>query len=56
MKDTQGRKFEYDCSSIQDDVIENMGFLEKFVDLPPVVMKTVRCITVYLWEKDTHGE
>ena len=33
-----------------------MGFLEHFVDSPPVVMKTVRCIFVYLWEKDTHGE
>ena len=56
MKDTQGRKSEYDCSSIQDDVIGNMGFLKKFVDLPPVVMKTVRSIIVYLWENDTHGE
>ena len=56
VKDTQGRKFEYDCSSIQDDVIGNMGFLENFVDSPLVVMKTVRCIIVYLWKKDTHGE
>ena len=56
VSDTQECQFQYDYSSIQDDVIGNMGFLEKFVDSPPVVMKTVRCIIVYLWEKDTHGE
>ena len=56
MSDTQECRFQYDYSSIQDDVIGNMGFLENFVDSPPVVMKTVRCIIVYLWEKDTHGE
>ena len=56
VSDTQECRFRYDYSSIQDDVIVNMGFLENFVDSPPVVMKTVRCIIVYLWEKDTHGE
>ena len=56
VSDTQECQFQYDYSSIQDDVIGNMGFLENFVDSPPVVMKTVRCIIVYLWEKDTHGE
>ena len=56
VSDTQECRFQYDYSSIQDDVIVNMGFLENFVDSPPVVMKTVRCIIVYLWEKDTHGE
>ena len=56
VSDTQECRFQYDYPSIQDDVIVNMGFLENFVDSPPVVMKTVRCIIVYLWEKDTHGE
>ena len=56
VSDTQECRFQYEYSSIQDDVIGNMGFLENFVDSPPVVMKTVRCIIVYLWEKDTHGE
>ena len=56
VSDTQECRCQYDYSSIQDDVIVNMGFLENFVDSPPVVMKTVRCIIVYLWEKDTHGE
>ena len=56
MSDTQECQFQHDYSGIQDDVIGNMGFLENFVDSPPVVMKTVRCIIVYLREKDTHGE
>ena len=56
MSDTQECQFQHDYSGIQDDVIGNMGFLENFVDSPPVVMKTVRCIIVYLWEKDTQGE
>ena len=56
VSDTQECQFQHDHSGIQDDVIRNMGFLKNFVDSPPVVMKTVRCIIVYLREKDTHGE
>lgn len=55
VSDTQECQFQYDYSGIQDDVIGNI-FLVDFVDSPPVVMKTVRCIIVYLREKDIHGE
>ena len=56
VSDIQECQFQHDYSGIQDDVIGNMGFLKNFVDSPPVVMKTVRCIIVYLQEKDIHGE
>ncbi|XP_066025510.1 uncharacterized protein [Pocillopora verrucosa] len=55
VSDIQECQFQHDYSGIQDDVIGNMGFLKNFVDSPPVVMKTVRCIIVYLQEKDIHG-
>ena len=56
MRDRQGRKLSYVYPGIQDDVIRILGFLQKFINSPGVIMKTVRCIICYLLEKDTHGE
>ena len=55
--DTQGSRFSDDVyQRIQDDVKGIMGFLEKFMTSPGVIMKTVRCISGKLLEKDIHGE
>ena len=56
MSDTQECQLQHDYSGIQDDKIENMGFLENFVNIPVDVVKIVRFIIIYLLEKDTRGE
>ena len=57
MNDTQESRFSDDVyQRIQDDVKGTMGFLEKFMTSPGVIMKTVRCISGKLLEEDIHGE
>ena len=57
MNDTQESRFSDDVyQRIQNDVKGTMSFLEKFMTSPGVIMKTVRCISGKLLEKDIHGE
>ena len=56
MSHTEGSYLTLKYQRILDDIIKVEHFLEKFVDSPTVVMKTVRRIICYLLEKDTIGE
>ena len=42
--------------TIEDDIIGNMPFLKKAVNLPRDVVEILRYIICYLLEKDTSGE
>ncbi|XP_066021985.1 uncharacterized protein [Pocillopora verrucosa] len=55
VRGTQGWESFYVYPGIQDDVRQMRGVLRMFMNSPQVIMKTVRCITCYLSEKDTHG-
>ena len=49
-------EFTMQWCTIEDDIIGNMPFLKKAVNLPRDVVEILRYIICYLLEKDTSGE
>ena len=56
MSDTQGRCILYNCSSIEHNVTEKVGFLKKCEDDPEEFMKIPRHMICHLFGIDTNGE